>query len=127
MQKLKRVCRTTRSNILAAILVPAAIAAGQSSSRNPRPNVLVEVSATHTSPEAERTYLYVRVLSNGMVEWQSSNPAADKKEPTINSKSLTNERFLQIKSVLDDPRLQKLSPKYETRFAIVDSWTMWRV
>jgi hypothetical protein len=108
-------------------IVAVAISAGQSSSTGPKTEILAEVVAIHTSPEAERTYLYLRVFSDGMAEWQSSKTAVADKELPTRSKALAKDDFLRIKSILADPRLKKLGPKYETRFAIVDSWTTWKV
>jgi hypothetical protein len=62
-----------------------------------------------------------------MAEWESSKAAVTDKDTSTRSKSLAREDFLRIKSILDDPRLENLAPKYETRFAVIDSWTTWKV
>jgi hypothetical protein len=125
MELFTRACRITLTRTLILGIIAVAIFVGQSSSTGPKAEILAEVVAIHTSPEAERTYLYLRVLSNGMAEWQTSKAA--EKELATRSKALTKDDFLRIKSILDDPRLKKLGPKYETRFAVVDSWTTWKV
>jgi len=125
MQLFTRACRTTLAKLLVLGIFAVAISVGPSSSTGPKAAILAEVVATHTSPEAERTYLYLRIFSNGMAEWQSSE--VGEKELATRSKALTKDEFLRIKSILADPRLKKLGPNYETRFAIVDSWTTWKV
>ena len=86
---------------------------------------LVEVVAIHTTPEGEHRYLYLRVFSNGTAEWQSRNPK--NKEQAATRAGLTKEQFKRIKSVVDDPKLANVEPSYETKYAVVDSWTEWKI
>lgn len=128
MRLFIRVCRITHVKILVLLLVPfVGASAVQSPTSISRPEILVEVTAIHTSPETENSYLYLRVFSNGLAEWQSSRFIAGKKGPSTNSQIMKTDDFLRIKSVLDDPRLQKLKQGYDTRFAAIDSWTTWKV
>jgi hypothetical protein len=68
------------------------------------------------------------VFSNGTAEFQPSThrDAGTKERPTI-KKTLTQDEFAQIKSCLDAPKLTTVGPKFETRYAIVDSWTKWTI
>jgi hypothetical protein len=40
---------------------------------------------------------------------------------------LTKDEYINIKSVVDGPKLAKVGPRYETKYVIVDSWTEWRI
>lgn len=65
------------------------------------------------------------MFSNAAAEWQSGSP--EDKEKGATRTALTKEQFLRIKSVADDPKLAHLGPRYETKYAIVDSWTEWKI
>jgi hypothetical protein len=101
---------------------------GQSPNRSSSADTLLEVMATHVTVASEVKYVYLRVFSDGTAEIQSSNnsDAETKERPTI-KKTLTQDEFLQIKSVVDAPKLADVAPKFETRYAIVDTWTEWRI
>lgn len=91
-------------------------------------DMVLEVIATHTTMEGEDTYVYLRVFSDRTAECQSSkHSSAEKKELPSVKKMLTQNDFIWIKSVTSDPKLATLGPKYETRYAIVDSSTEWTI
>lgn len=96
-----------------------------SSLAQPSAGILVEVVAVHTTPESEHRYVYLRVFSNGTAEWQSRS--SENKDQCSTRTALTKEQFQRIKSVVGDPKLAHLGPRYETRYAIVDSWTEWKI
>jgi hypothetical protein len=77
---------------------------------------------------SEDRYVYLRVFSDRTAECQSSKHSdAENKELTVFKKTLTQNEFIWIKSVVSDPKLSNLGPKYETRYAIVDSSTEWTI
>lgn len=96
--------------------------AGRSDPIAHAPRVILEVTSTYFSFWHSRNpYVYLRVFSDGATEWQSSggdNPS---------QKTLSQDEFAQLKSVLRDPKLAKLSPRYESRYPVLDSSTEWRI
>jgi hypothetical protein len=100
---------------------------GQSPSPRPNADIVLEVIATHTTMASEDTYVYLRVFSDGTAECQSRNHSnsAAKERPTM--KTLTQNEFFQITSVVSNPKLTKVGPRYETRYAIVDTSTEWTI
>jgi len=97
-------------------------------SRSSSADTVLEVIATHATVASADKYVYLRVFSDVTAEIQPSNysDAETKERPTI-KKTLTQDEFVQIKSVVDTPKLANVGPKFETRYAIVDTWTEWRI
>jgi len=99
---------------------------------NPRPSpnsspsadVLLEVTATHSTMQSEDTYIYLRVFSDGTAECQSSRHANPDGEDRY-KKTLTQDEFGKLKTILDEPGLRHVRTRYETRYAIVDTSTEW--
>jgi hypothetical protein len=118
--------------ILIVVLALGLLLPADSLAQSPKPSsgsdTVVEVIATHTTPDSEDTYVYIRVFSNGTAEFQPSThrAAGTKERPTI-KKTLTQDEFVQIKSLVDAPQLAAVGPKFETRYAIIDSWTKWTI
>jgi len=78
--------------------------------------------------ESEDTYIYLRVLSNRTAECQTlSHTDPDKKDLSSYKKILTQAEFEKLESVVDNPRLHHVRARYETRYAIVDTWTEWTI
>jgi hypothetical protein len=118
----------TQSKSVVITALSLLIPHGSEPSANPSTGVVLEVIATHTTVENENTYVYLRVFSDKTAECQSSKHSNVEKQelPTIKRK-LTRDEFIRIKSVVSDPKLATLGPKYETRYAIVDSSTEWTI
>ena len=115
-----------------AVLTAGAVTTGVSLPQRPdgpiNPGVLLEVIATHTTPAHEDRFVYLRVFSDGTAECQSSKPGdPENKERGTIKKTLTKEEFSRIKSLVEEPELADVGARYETRYAIVDSWTEWRI
>ena len=73
---------------VAAAFLPLVISLAQSPATAPV-QTLIEVIATHTGPETEHSYVYLRVFSDGTVECQPSAPSdAKNPEPAILRKTL---------------------------------------
>ncbi len=91
-------------------------------------NMILEVIATHATSESEDKYVYLRVFSDGTAECETSRHrnSESKEFPTV-KKMLSQDELIRIKSMASDPKLATLGPKYETRYAIVDSWTEWTI
>jgi hypothetical protein len=117
---------------LSSLAIPSAVAqepvtalpatqAGQSAPVAPASPEILEVTKTFSSMvESRSPYVYLRVFSDGAAECQSSYGD----NPTI-KKTLTRDDFVQIKSVLFNPKLAKVRPRYESRYTVLDSWTEW--
>lgn len=125
------VMRSSMSSMLiatvAAASLPLAISFAQSPATAPV-QTIIEVIATHTTPQTEHRYMYLRVFSDGTAECQLSAPTdAKNKEPAILRKTLTKDEFTRIKSAAYEPALANVGSKYETKYAIVDSWTEWKI
>jgi hypothetical protein len=100
----------------------------QSPSHGPSADILLEVIATHTAAMAsEDTYVYLRVFSDRTAEFQPRHGNSEKQELPAIKKTLTRDEFIPIKSAVSDPKLATVGPKYETRYAIVDTWTEWTI
>ena len=100
----------------------------QSPSPSPNVDILLEVIATHSAMTSEDRYVYLRVLSDRTAECQSSRHSnLAKKDLLPVKKTLTQDEFIRIKSVVSEPKLASVGPKYETRYAIVDTWTEWTI
>ena len=91
------------------------------------PSALLEVIATHTTTTSEDTYVYLRVFSDRTAEFQPRHGNSEKQELPAIKKTLTRDEFIPIKSAVSEPKLATVGPKYETRYAIVDTWTEWTI
>jgi hypothetical protein len=112
---------------VAAALLPLAINFAQSPATAPT-QTLIEVITTHTAPETEHNYVYLRVFTDGTAKGQPSAPSNAKNAgPTILRKNLSQDEFTRIKSVAHEPALAKVGSKYETKYGVVDSWTEWKI
>jgi hypothetical protein len=90
--------------------------------------MVLEVIATHTTMASEDGCMYLRVFSDGSAECQPSKHSdSEKKELLVIKKTLTQDEFIRIRSVVSEPTLATVKPKYETRYAIVDTWTDWTI
>jgi len=90
--------------------------------------IILEVIATHTTMEREDKYVYLRVFSDRTAECQASKHSdVENKELPAVKNTLTQDDFIRLKSMVSDPKLSTLGPKYETRYAIVDSSTEWTI
>ena len=100
----------------------------QSPSHSPTADILLEVIATHTTMASEDTYVYLRVFSDRTAEFQPSRHGnSEEKELPAIKKTLTQDEFIRITSVVSEPKLATVGPKYETRYAIVDTSTEWTI
>jgi hypothetical protein len=91
-------------------------------------DIVLEVIATHTTLESEDKYVYLRVFFDGTAEWQSSMLSNSQKTKRLAvKKTLTQDEFMRIKSAVTEPKLAAVGPRYETRYAIVDSYTEWMI
>jgi hypothetical protein len=95
---------------------------------SPAPDIILDVIATHSTMAGEERYMYLRVFSDSTAEYQSSkhSDGVENDLPAIR-KTLPQDEFNRIRSVLNDAKVATLKPKYETRYAIVDSSTQWTV
>jgi hypothetical protein len=109
------------------LLAPADFFA-QSPSPRPGADIILDVIATHSTMASEDRYVYLRAFSDGTAEYQSAKRSdAVQSDLPVMKKTLTQDEFNRIRSILSEPRLAALRPKYATRYAIVDSWTEWTV
>ena len=99
----------------------------QSPSHGPSADILLEVIATHTTMASEDTYVYLRVFSDRTAEFQPRHGNSEKQELPAIKKTLTRDEFIPIKSAVSEPKLATVGPKYETRYAIVDTSTEWTI
>ncbi|HKW31929.1 MAG TPA: hypothetical protein VJN92_02915 [Candidatus Acidoferrum sp.] len=81
--------------------------------------------ANHTSFEGDRRYLFLRVLTDGLAECESSKPSDP--EHLASKKLLTKDEYARIKSIIIDPKLAKVGRRYETWYAVVDTSTEWEI
>src|SRR6266481_8003105 len=95
---------------------------------SPGADTILDVIATHSTMASEERYVYLRVFSDGTAEYQSSkhSDGVQNDLPVIR-KTLRQDEFKRIRSILSEPRLAAVGPEYATRYAIVDSWTEWTV
>ena len=95
---------------------------------SPAADTILDVIATHSTMASEERYVYLRVFSDGTAEYQSSkhSDGVQNDLPVIR-KTLRQDEFKRIRSILSEPKLAAVGPKYATRYAIVDSWTEWTV
>jgi hypothetical protein len=95
---------------------------------SPGADILFEVIATHSTMASEDRYVYLRVFADRTAECEFSNRSnSDGKHPLAVKKTLSQDEFIRLESVVSEPKLASVGPKYETRYAIVDSWTEWRI
>ena len=114
--------------LLAAIaggLIASAMSFGQLPGRSSSGDTILEVFATHTSFEGDHRYVFVRVFTDGVAECESSKPSDP--EHTMRKRLLTKDEYAKIKSVVDEPKVAKLGPRYETWYGVVDTSTEWRI
>jgi hypothetical protein len=91
-------------------------------------DTILEVIAIHTTMKSEDTYVYLRVFSDRVAECQFSKQSnTENKELPAVKKTLTQNEFIRIESVISDPKLANLEPKYETQYAVVDFSTDWTI
>jgi hypothetical protein len=92
-------------------------------------DTILEVMATRITTVSQDKYVYLRVLSGGTAECQPSSGFEDttRTEAPLIKKPLTQAEFIRIKSVLSERKLATVGPRYETRYANVDSWTEWAI
>lgn len=111
--------------IVAVGLLGPAVDFAQSPNPSPSTDILLEVVATHSTMAGDDTYLYLRVFSDGTAECHSSAHA--EKEPRRFKKTLTQDDFSRIKSIVGNKKLANLRSRYETQYAIVDTSTEWTI
>ena len=99
----------------------------QSARPSPNANMVLEVIATHTTMASEDRYVYLRVFSDSTAECQPSEHSNSGEKLLVVKRTLTQDEFIRIKSVVSEPKLAAVKPKYETRYAIVDTWTEWTI
>jgi hypothetical protein len=105
------------------VTAPPATQAGQSAPANPAPDVILDVTtSSYSLSEGRNPHVYLRVFSDGSAECQFSRGD----NPTI-KKTLTQDEFVHLKSVLRNSKLAKVRPRYESRYTILDSWTEWTI
>jgi len=71
--------------------------------------------------------VYLRVFSDRTAEFQPRHGNSEKQELPAIKKTLTRDEFIPIKSAVSEPKLATVGPKYETRYAIVDTSTEWTI
>jgi hypothetical protein len=120
--------RSVMHSMLVAAIVLGFFASADKSAQAPIPGAetVLEVIATRTTMASETKYVYLNVFSDGTAEYQSSriNPSG-KEEFLTFKKTLTQDEFIRITLALSEPKVGALRPRYETRYAIVDTWTEW--
>jgi hypothetical protein len=100
----------------------------QSATVNAPTEVILEVDATQRSMDADYAYLYLRVFSDSTAEYQPRHPTASGSSgPLIITKTLAQDGFKSLESVLQERSLARLGGPYESQFAILDSWTEWKI
>jgi hypothetical protein len=122
--------RSLMQSKLVVVLALGFLAVGDNFAQSPSlgREIVLEVIATHNTLASEDRYVYLRVFSDGTAEWQSSNYSnSQKTELLAAKKTLTQDEFMRIKSVVSEPKLAAVGPKYETRYAIVDTFTEWTI
>jgi hypothetical protein len=102
----------------------------QSADPTPRPSVILEVTHTTFSifENSENKYLYLRVLSDGSIECQSPFPIekSESNERRSYRKILTQEEFKALQSLIDQPQILKIQPKYRA-YVSVDTSSEWGI
>jgi len=122
--------RSLMQSTLIVVLALGFLAVGDNFAQSPSlgKDIVLEVIATHNTLASEDRYVYLRVFSDGTAEWQSSKHSnSQKTELLAFKKTLTQDEFMRIKSVVSEPKLAAVGPKYETRYAIVDTSTEWTI
>jgi hypothetical protein len=122
--------RSLMQSTLVIVLALGFLAAGDNFAQSPSlgKDIVLEVIATHTTLASEDKYVYLRVFSDGTAEWQSSMLSnSQKTEHLAVKKTLTQDEFIRIKSAVSEPKLAAVGPRYETRYAIVDTSTEWTI
>jgi hypothetical protein len=112
------------------VMVAFGLLAAENSAQSPSlgTDIVLEVTATRTTMANEVTYVYLRVFSDGTAECQSSRHSnSENRELLTVKKTLTQDEFTRIKSVMVEPKLAAVGPKYETRYAIIDTSTAWTI
>ena len=112
--------------LLVLLLFPPKDDFAESTDASPGADVILEVIETNSTLASEDAYLYLRVFSDGTAECHSV-VNGEKKEIRSFKKTLTQDEFTQVKSVVGNPKLARVKPKYETRYAIVDTYTEWKI
>lgn len=90
-------------------------------------DLILAISATHFTPQEERSYNYLRIFSDSTIEWDSLKRDGPHTLHSGSKKKLPETEFNRVKSILNDPELLDLKNSYETRYAVIDSWTEWRI
>jgi hypothetical protein len=122
--------RSLMHSTLVVMVALGLLAAADNSAQSPSlgTDIVLEVTATHTKMASEDTYVYLRVFSDGTAECQSTTHGNSEKGGFLTvKKTLTRDEFTRIKSVMAEPKLAALGPKYETRYAIIDTSTEWTI
>jgi hypothetical protein len=124
--------RSLMQSMLVVMVALGLLAAADNFAQSPSPNsdIVLEVIVTQTTMASEDryVYLYLRVFSDSTAECQSlKHSNSEKKELLTVKKALTQDEFIRIKSVVSEPKLAAVGPKYETRYAIVDTSTEWTI
>jgi hypothetical protein len=94
-----------------------------SSYENAPPHLILSVTATHATMQEKYSYQYLRLFSDASVECDSP---AKSTHSTLRTR-LSDDEFSKVRSTLSDPRLFHLKASYETRYAVLDSSTAWKI
>jgi hypothetical protein len=73
--------------------------------------MVLEVIATHTTMASEDGCVYLRAFSDGTAECQPSKHSdSEKRELLVIKKTLTQDEFIRIRSVVSEPTLAAVKP-----------------
>jgi hypothetical protein len=99
-----------------------------STQQAPPTKLVLEVIATKFDIGPSEKYLYLAIYSDRSVEFQAMGPAwSDKPSPTKLKKILTQGDFARLESLLNQPSLLNLKPKYPSRWDVIDAGTSWDI
>ncbi|MEQ1352862.1 MAG: hypothetical protein ABLT11_02525 [Candidatus Acidiferrum sp.] len=90
------------------------------------PDVILEIIQTNSTFDSDDTYLYLRVFSDSTAEYERRHSKDDVNGRSL-KKTITPDQFSRIKSAVDARKVRTLKSRYETRFAMVDTSTTWKI
>jgi hypothetical protein len=100
----------------------------QSTRPTPPAELILEVIATKFDIGRSEKSLSLAVYSDRSVEFQAIGPAwSDKPSSTRLKKTLTQADFARLESLLNQPSVLNLKPKYPSRLDVIDAGTSWDI
>jgi hypothetical protein len=124
------------SGSLAAILIGGFLCTARPQNHDSPPStqqaspaeLILEVIATKFDIGPSEKYLYLAIYSDRSVEFQAMGPAwSDKPSPTKLKKTFSKADFARLETLLNQPSVLNLKPKYPSRLDVIDAGTSWDI